>query len=180
MADQAFGLDGYDPPWVYVVAPGGLERALSRFKARAGRVVDISGFNMLTERDLFDALSGALDFPGYFGMNWDALTDCLGGLHRHVVGPHGVVLRVTDGQALLGTHYFWKLIEVVCQASETLNSALDADGLPSGRERTRMHVVIELPAQALSVLLGRVRSGGLEVHRSGAFIGIQLAPDYWA
>ncbi|MGW4797937.1 barstar family protein [Nonomuraea sp. NPDC004297] len=40
-----------------------------------GRVVD--GRACRTRAAFFDEVARALRFPGYFGRNWDALTDCL-------------------------------------------------------------------------------------------------------
>lgn len=44
-----------------------------------GRLIraEVDGTALTTERGLFDALSAALQFPSYFGMNWDALDECL-------------------------------------------------------------------------------------------------------
>ncbi|MGR6917442.1 barstar family protein [[Actinomadura] parvosata] len=48
------------PPWLTVTT---------------GRVVD--GRACRTRAAFFDEVARALSFPGYFGRNWDALTDCL-------------------------------------------------------------------------------------------------------
>jgi len=48
-----------------------------------------------TRDQLFDVLSGELNFPSYFGRNWDALWDCLGDLswidRRRVIIAHEAV-----------------------------------------------------------------------------------------
>jgi len=52
----------------------------------------------ITDREqLFEAFAAQLDFPDYFGRNWDALYDCLTDLDwlpadvRHVVIAHAAV-----------------------------------------------------------------------------------------
>jgi RNAse (barnase) inhibitor barstar len=47
---------------------------------------------------LLHALSEQLDFPGYFGFNWDALSDCLRDLHW--LSPSRVVLVHADMPSL--------------------------------------------------------------------------------
>ncbi|MDX3387123.1 barstar family protein [Streptomyces niveiscabiei] len=55
---------------------------------------EVSGAHSRTRQDLFTEWSAALGFPGHFGRNWDAFTDCL----RDIV-PTAVVVR--DAGALL-------------------------------------------------------------------------------
>jgi hypothetical protein len=55
---------------------------------------EVSGARSRTRQDLFTEWSAALGFPGHFGRNWDAFTDCL----RDIV-PTAVVVR--DAGALL-------------------------------------------------------------------------------
>lgn len=42
---------------------------------RRARIV--RGRKSMTEADFYDEVAAALQFPGYFGENWDALSDCL-------------------------------------------------------------------------------------------------------
>lgn len=43
-------------------------------------VVQLRGRKMTTEQNLYDELSAALQFPYYFGENWDALDECIADL----------------------------------------------------------------------------------------------------
>ena len=47
----------------------------ARYRPETGFVARLSGKNSKTE--LLSALSAALHLPEYFGLNWDALFDCL-------------------------------------------------------------------------------------------------------
>ena len=40
-------------------------------------VAEISAKNIGTHSDLFSAIADAMNFPEYFGKNWDALEECL-------------------------------------------------------------------------------------------------------
>lgn len=51
---------------------------LSAQLTRSGlQVCEIPGSTIKTEEDLFAAVATALQFPAYFGRNWDALDECL-------------------------------------------------------------------------------------------------------
>lgn len=51
---------------------------------------------------LFERLAKALDFPAWFGGNWDALEDCLGDLSWRAGGGHVLVFDGYPGGAELG------------------------------------------------------------------------------
>jgi hypothetical protein len=51
---------------------------------------------------LFERLAEALDFPAWFGGNWDALEDCLGDLSWRAGGGHVLVFDGYPGGAELG------------------------------------------------------------------------------
>lgn len=50
--------------------------------------------NIASKQALFATLAAQLNFPGYFGENWDALEECLGDLSWLPVGP--VIVRHAD------------------------------------------------------------------------------------
>jgi len=76
----------------------------------ATHLVHIDAAALGTPEGLFDAMAAALDFPGYFGRNWDALYECFsdyfvvehGGLGSEFGGRAGVAadaVRIVLGRA---------------------------------------------------------------------------------
>ena len=71
------------------------------------RTVEHAGFHFAhvdgwlagTKAELLAAMGEALDFPDHYGQNFDALADCLHGVHA-APGQHGVVL-LWDGWSTL-------------------------------------------------------------------------------
>lgn len=55
--------------------------------------------NLASKEELLQALYEGLQLPGYFGFNWDALSDCLRDFHW--LEPHTVVLVHPDLPRLL-------------------------------------------------------------------------------
>jgi RNAse (barnase) inhibitor barstar len=90
-------------PWLHLVtstaaaaqdAARGLERNIPGLAAR-----QIRGSKARTVAALFDEISAALQFPIYFGENWDAFHDCLADLSW--LRAQAVVLVFTDAGHLL-------------------------------------------------------------------------------
>jgi RNAse (barnase) inhibitor barstar len=89
-----------------------------RAEADAESFREIRGW--ASEADLFGALASALQFPDYFGHNWDAVVDCL----REVDGD--VILLVHDAAGM------WRdapelasmLVDVWLNAAEEADSQL--------------------------------------------------------
>jgi hypothetical protein len=75
--------------------------SLQTDRLRAGSVRLVRGAKMRSEGGLFDECAAALQFPHYFGENWDALSDCLTDLtwlpgFAHLLVVSDAVLLLAD------------------------------------------------------------------------------------
>jgi RNAse (barnase) inhibitor barstar len=77
-------------------------------------VAEVSGRALSSDAELFAAMSVSLRFPSFFGENWDALADCLGGL-EWFDGDRFVLLV---GRATWLTQPLGRLIEVWLSAAQ--------------------------------------------------------------
>ncbi|MFE7172458.1 barstar family protein [Streptomyces sp. NPDC057616] len=75
-------------------------------ESKGGRVCHLDSRDLLTEQGIFSSFTDALQFPGYFGRNWDALVDCLGDVCGAVTGGVGGAVVVHDADRLVEAHYF--------------------------------------------------------------------------
>jgi Barstar (barnase inhibitor) len=57
------------------------------------RLAEIDGLAIESKQDLMSALTGALELPGYFGRNWDALDEVLRDLGWLEADGHVLILR---------------------------------------------------------------------------------------
>lgn len=83
----------------------------------------LRGHKCQTESDLFDEFAAALQFPYYFGENWDALEECcrdLGNIHLRahcvVVGNAHYLLKNSSERSF---HLFAETMNRVIQYSQT-------------------------------------------------------------
>ena len=60
-----------------------------------GSALDVAEIS-LAEEHLFKAFASALQFPAWFGQNWDALEDCLGDLSWRAAEGHVLTLLHHD------------------------------------------------------------------------------------
>jgi hypothetical protein len=93
-----------EPPWLHLlVAPESPDfQALAGLAGSApGGVVTrvIRGHKARTKAALFDEFAAALQFPDYFGENWDAFDECLNDL-RWLPGD-GYILLIYQSNRLL-------------------------------------------------------------------------------
>jgi hypothetical protein len=115
-------------PWVHhlVATASDLSDAVVALEASrppgqiAARVV--GGRRATTKQAFLDETAAALQFPHYFGRNWDALTDCLTDLSW--LRADAVVLCIADAGHLLedaSGRDVDALLEVMTQALRTVN-----------------------------------------------------------
>jgi hypothetical protein len=56
-------------------------------------VMEASVADVITDKELFSVISSAMQFPDYFGNNWDALDECLGDMEWLPSDGYLLVLR---------------------------------------------------------------------------------------
>jgi hypothetical protein len=86
-------LTGQAPPQIYTWSPGLTPEEFRSALARAGgRGFYCGGTAMGDGRGVMDTFTKELQFPDYFGANWDALEDCLTDLSWIAPQPSHYVL----------------------------------------------------------------------------------------
>ncbi|MEU5688641.1 hypothetical protein DEJ48_11880 [Streptomyces venezuelae] len=184
-----FNLAGTSAPWVVFVPQGSDEvrRQLAALEDQGGRVHRFAASDLTTEQGVCQAFAETLQFPGYFGRNWDAVVDCLDDLCGAVTGGHvgmaGVITGVDD--RLLDAEHFPDFVSVLCQAADRANSAVDLDGFPLDRPAVSEHFVFEcgefsgFGRAAQEKVARRVEQPDLVVMRGDGFVGAALDPQEW-
>jgi RNAse (barnase) inhibitor barstar len=92
------------PGWtqVFAVAESEIDDLAAEIRGVAGKTSRIvRGQRTLTRERLFQELAAALQFPHYFGENWDAVEECLGDLEWM---ERKLILVVTNADMLLQHH----------------------------------------------------------------------------
>jgi RNAse (barnase) inhibitor barstar len=74
------------------------QKELQLCKENGFYVVAIDAGDISNEESLFATIAAAMNFPVYFGMNWDALSDLLRDLSW--LSPKGVLVVLEDSKAL--------------------------------------------------------------------------------
>lgn len=122
------------PPWSsLLVVPAGTT-ATALVKAPAGFVLRvIHGKKCSTPAALFTEFAKALDFPDYFGHNWDAMEECLADLEW--LPAKGYILLLTDAQAVLSADKdedeYETLLEILSDAGEAWSKGQAGGGSKS-------------------------------------------------
>jgi RNAse (barnase) inhibitor barstar len=133
-------------PWssLVVVPPGAT--ATSLVKAPAGFALRVvNGKKCRTPAGLFSEFARALEFPDYFGHNWDALEECLADLEW--LPAKGYVVLVTDAHCVIpdDEEEYETLLEVLDDAGESWSKGQTGDG-----RRAPFHVLFAVSAQEKS------------------------------
>ena len=152
-------------PWFHLLTATSDEardqlRSLERYGGRVA-VRFVRGRKAGTTAAFYDELAAALQFPDYFGENWDAANDCLGDLEW--LHADAIVLGLLDGDKLLaagGDEAGRKLVAVLKAAGQHWNH------LPDKKKSQTFHIVMQAgPADADAVQL-RWAGLGLDLTRA--------------
>ena len=93
-------LQSTKPPWTSLLLVTPEQRAESLVHPPTGLTLKvIKGRHCKTPANLFDEFARALEFPDYFGHNWDALEECLTDLEW--LPAKGYILLITDAAHVL-------------------------------------------------------------------------------
>lgn len=84
------------------------------FRVDLEQVSDKAGF--------LDAVAAALDFPDWFGHNWDALEDCLTDMSWWPAGGYVVILQACDGFRSAHGEDFQAALQIFGAAAESWRS----------------------------------------------------------
>jgi RNAse (barnase) inhibitor barstar len=158
-------LASHRPPW-YIGIMG--ERAEADawswrlqqkcFVARVAR-----GKKMAHRLGLFDEISAALQFPSYFGQNWDAFHECISDLAW--LPPDPVVLIVTDALGMLDAEpvdALRILVEVLEDAAERQTEPVQF-GSAFRFARQPLHIAFQATTVEMPLLQTRLALVGAEL-----------------
>jgi hypothetical protein len=139
--------DAYELAWSIQQTPG-----------RLAVVRVIRGSKSRTTAAQFDEFGAALQFPDYFGENWDALLECL--IDLEWLHGDAYLIVITDSHLLLD----WEPIEqlaaflnVLENAARDWANAADSQGTPRP-----FHIVLQCAPDSVATLKARFR----QVNRS--------------
>ena len=105
---------------VHYAATADVSPQLRAALERAGiAAFDLDGAPIRTRDDLLRGIADAMQFPDYFGMNWDAVIDCLRDLaDRHPAEGYVLFVHAAEGLWRQGLPWLGELIEVWLTAAE--------------------------------------------------------------
>lgn len=88
----------------------------------------VNGKQCGTPAKLFDEFARAMEFPDYFGRNWDALEECLADLEW--LPANGYVVLITEAQAVLpdDDDEYETFLEVLSDAGEAWSKGQGGTG----------------------------------------------------
>src|SRR5262245_19281893 len=132
-------------PWTsLVIVPAG-KRAESLVRPPKGYALKvIKGRHCQTPAKLFAECAQVLEFPDYFGQNWDALEECLADLEW--LSAKGYILLITDAEGLLpdDQEEYETFLEILRDAGEAWGSGQTGTG---ARRATPFHVLFAVSEQ---------------------------------
>ncbi|WND35733.1 barstar family protein [Streptomyces sp. BB1-1-1] len=176
-------LTGTSEPWVFCLpqreGASAICAQLSELETQGGRVYRFDSHDLATEQGVHRSFAAALQFPKYYGRNWDALVDCLDDLCGEVTGGTGVAGIVHGTDRLLDAEHFPLFVSVLCQGAARANSSVDADGCLSDRPAVSQHFVFEFSDFNPGRIALRLSRPDLTVTTGDGFVAASLNPQEW-
>jgi len=126
-------------PWTSLLMVTAGQSAESLVRPPTGLALKvIKGLHCKTPADLFAEFARALEFPDYFGHNWDALEECLADLEW--LPAKGYVLLITDAGCVLpdNEEEYETFLEILRDAGEAWGNGQAEMG---ARRATPFHVL---------------------------------------
>ncbi|OUD02841.1 barstar family protein [Streptomyces swartbergensis] len=176
-----FDITGTSEPWVIFVPRGeaAAQQQLSWLESKGGRIHHFDSHDLVTEEGIYRSFAEVLQFPGYFGRNWDAMVDCLDDLCGEVTGGVGIAGVIHDADRLLEAEHFPLFVSVLCQGADRANSAVDLDGFPLDRPAVAEHFVFEFREFDREKVALRIEQNDLTVTTGETFVAAALNPEEW-
>ena len=131
-------LQSTKPPWTSLLILAA-EQQVTLVRPPSGLVLKvIKGRSCATPASLFAEFARALEFPDYFGHNWDALEECLADLEW--LPAKGYILLITDAAHVLldDEEEYETFLEVLRDTGEAWGSGQAGMG---ARQATPFHVL---------------------------------------
>ncbi|WP_419796423.1 barstar family protein [Streptomyces fuscus] len=154
-------------------------RRLGELEARGGRVRRVDSVGLMTEIGVYGTFAELLQFPAYFGCNWDAMVDCLDDLCGAVTGGVGVAVVIEGADRLLEAEHFPLFVSVLCQGADRANSAVDLDGFPLDRLAIEQYFVFEFGEFDAERITRRLEQPDLTVAKGHGCVSAVLDPAVW-
>jgi len=132
-------------PWTSLLMVTAGKRAESLVRPPTGFALKIiKGRHCKTPVNLFAEFAQALEFPDYFGHNWDALEECLADLEW--LPAKGYILLITDAGCVLpeDEEEYETFLEILRDAGEAWGNGQAGMG---ARRATPFHVLFAVSAQ---------------------------------
>ena len=132
-------------PWTSLLMVAAGKRVESLVRPPAGFALKIiKGRHCKTPANLFAEFAQALEFPDYFGQNWDALEECLADLEW--LPAKGYILLITDAEGVLpdDDEEYETFLEILRDAGEAWGTG--QAGI-AARRATPFHVLFAVSEQ---------------------------------
>jgi RHS repeat-associated protein len=126
-------------------------------------VVQLRGHRMGTAQAVFDEVGAALQFPYYFGDNWNAFEECLNDMSWMPAKAYTLVILDSDRVVDVETDELPTLLRILARVCDEWHHPPQT-GQPWERPPTSFRVVLHCTVERAPTLEQRLRSSGIDLH----------------